>query len=201
MLIYEALCSILEQMENILVDITKIFEDISWRSLDNILCLRNSNSLKLNSCHVFDLLDEFQCLLGVESNASTCLSSSCSSAWSVDISLSIFWWFNLNDELNVLNIKASSCDICGNEYFEFTLLESLHCYFSLVLCDVSMHHFNLLLDFVWQYKRVCILLCLSEHDCFCVTSIAHENVSKCRHSILVWAIDCKMEHFFCCFVF
>jgi hypothetical protein len=63
-----------------------------------------------------------------------------------------------------------------------------------------MHHFNVLLNFVGEQKRVGIHLCLSEDNRLTVSSIADQNVLKSLHPIVERTIDRKMLNFFCSFV-
>jgi hypothetical protein len=66
----------------------------------------------------------------------------------MDVGFCIFGRFNLNDELNILDVQASGSDVCGHEHLELSLLETLHGDFSLVLGDISVHDFDILFDFV-----------------------------------------------------
>lgn len=66
----------------------------------------------------------------------------------MNVSLNFLWGFNLNDKVNIWDVKTPGCDVCSNENFEFSFLKSLHSNFALVLGYVAVHNFNVLLDFV-----------------------------------------------------
>jgi len=46
------------------------------------------------------------------------------------------------------------------------------------LNDVTVHHFDVLLDFVSQNKSVRVSLGLSEYDSFACATVANEDVSE-----------------------
>jgi hypothetical protein len=106
----------------------------------------------------------------------------------------------LNDEIDVVNIESSSSNICSYKNLKLSFFESLHCYFSLVLIDISMHYFNILLDLVSKDKIIGISFGLTEDNCLSSHSVADKYVSECTHSVLIWAINCEMLHFFCSLV-
>ena len=66
----------------------------------------------------------------------------------MDISLSIFWWLYLDYQVNRRDIQSSRCDISGDKYAKFLFFKSLQRDLSLVLGNVTVHHFNVFLDFV-----------------------------------------------------
>lgn len=147
-LIDQYFCNILKQRENIFVHILKVFKNTFGRSFDDVFRLRHTNSFESNSCLIFNFLNELVSLFGVESNASSGFTCSSSSSRSMNVRLSILWWFNLNNEINIFDIKTSGGNICCDQDLKFTLLESLHCDLSLVLSNITMHNFNILLNFV-----------------------------------------------------
>ena len=65
----------------------------------------------------------------------------------MNICLSVFGWLNLDDKVDTRDIKAASSNVCGNQYAKLLLFKTLKCDFSLVLSDVTVHHFNVLFDF------------------------------------------------------
>ena len=148
MLVDQYFCKIFKQMENIFIHIFKVFENTFRRSFDDIFWLRDTNSFKSDTCLVLNFLNELVSLFGVESNACSSFSSSCSSSRSMDVRFSVFWWFNLNNKIYIFNIKTSGGNICCNQDLKFTLLESLHCDFSLILSNITMHNLNILLYFI-----------------------------------------------------
>lgn len=115
-------------------------------------------------------------LVRVERDASTRATSSCSSASAMDVSLWVNGWFHLDDEVNAWDVQATGCDISGNEHLELLFLEALEGHFTLVLGDVTVHHFDLVLDLVRQKELVGFVLCLSKHDSLACT-IADQDVS------------------------
>ena len=66
----------------------------------------------------------------------------------VNVSLSLFRWLNLNDHFDIGNIETSRCNISSDQDAELALLEALHCDFTLVLGDVSVHDLDIRLDLV-----------------------------------------------------
>jgi len=112
----------------------------------------------------------------------------------MNVSFSVLWRLNLDDQIYILNIKTSRSNICCHKYLELAFFESLHCNFSLILSNITMHHLNILLDLIRQNQRIGILLGLRKHNRLCISTIADQNVSKRRHSILVRALDSQVVH-------
>jgi len=189
MLVDQDFSNVLEKWKDIFVDILQILENSPWWCFDDIFWLWHSNSLKLDSSLIFDLLNQLVSFFSVESNASTGFTSSGSSSWSMNVSFSVFWWLDLNDEIDVFDVKSSWSNIGGNQNLEFTFFESLHGDFSLILGNVSVHDFNVLFDLVRQNQRIGIKLGLRENNGFSISSIADEDISKSWHSVLVWAFN------------
>lgn len=101
----------------------------------------------------------------------------------------------MDDEVNIRNVKSSGSNVSGAEYSELALLEALHRDFALVLCDVSMHDLNVLLDFVRQNKSVAVSLCLRKDNRLAVNaSIAYQDVSERSNAVLEGTADCQMLH-------
>ena len=119
----------------------------------------------------------------------------------MNIRFSVFWWLDLDDQVDVLNIDTSRGDISGHKHLEFTFFEPFQGDFTLVLRDITMHNFDILLDLVREYQRICVLFCLREYNGFSIVSVNDEGVSKGRHSVLVGAFDGQVLYLLCSLVF
>lgn len=64
----------------------------------------------------------------------------------MDVGLSVFWRFDLDNEINTRDVQSTSSNISSYKHTELFVLESLESDFTLVLSDVSVHDFNVLLD-------------------------------------------------------
>lgn len=64
----------------------------------------------------------------------------------MDVGLSVFWGFDLDNEINTRDVQSTSSNISSYKHTELFVLESLESDFTLVLSDVSVHDFNVLLD-------------------------------------------------------
>jgi hypothetical protein len=69
------------------------------------------------------------------------------------------------------------------------LFKSFKSNFSLVLGNISMHHFNLIVDLVRQEERVSFYLCGAEDDGLSKTSVDQKNISQCLHPVVERTID------------
>lgn len=96
----------------------------------------------------------------------------------MNIGLNLLWGLDLDDQVNIRDVESTGGDISGDQHLEFSFLKSLHRDFTLVLNDVTVHHFDVLLDFVSQNKSVRVSLGLSEHDSFACATVANEDVSE-----------------------
>lgn len=85
----------------------------------------------------------------------------------------------MNDKINVGNIQATGSDIGCDKYLEFAFFEALHCHFSLVLSNVSVHDFDVLLNLICEDQCIGIGFRLSKDNSLALTSIANQYVSKC----------------------
>ena len=63
----------------------------------------------------------------------------------MNVCFSIFWRLDLDYQIDVLDVETARGHIGCNKNLEFSFFESLHCYLSLVLSNISMHHFDVLL--------------------------------------------------------
>ena len=176
------------------MNILQVFADVHSTGLDHVLGLRHTNSLELDASLRLDLLDEHFRLARVESDASTAGTCTSSSSTSVDVGLSLLGWLNLDDQVHIGNVKSTGSDISGDQDTEFSFLEALHGYFTLILRNVTMHHFNVLLDLIRQKKRVGIGLCLREDNDLSSLSVHYENIGECRQTVLEGALDSQMLH-------
>lgn len=121
---------LLEALEHTLIYFVEIFDSLFEGGSDDIIRLRNSNFLEDNSSFLFDHSDEHLLLQGVESDALTRGSSTCSSTRSVDVSLCFLWWLDLDDEVNIWDVKSSGSNISGYKDIELLFLKSLESYLS-----------------------------------------------------------------------
>lgn len=64
----------------------------------------------------------------------------------MDVSLGVLWWLNLNNEVDRRDVETAGSDIGSDKNGELLLFEALEGDLSLVLCDVTVHHFNVSLD-------------------------------------------------------
>lgn len=66
----------------------------------------------------------------------------------MDVRFCIFGWLYLHDEINTWNIKPPGCYVSCNKDIEFFLLKPLKSDLALVLRNITVHNFNVFLDFV-----------------------------------------------------
>jgi hypothetical protein len=83
----------------------------------------------------------------------------------MNVGLNFLWWLNLNDQVDVGNVKATGGDIGGNKDLKFPFFEALHGDLTLVLRNIAVHDLDVLLNFVTQDKTVGISLSLCEYNC------------------------------------
>ena len=124
-----------------------------------------------------DLFDEHLGLAGVERDAGSTCSSSRGTTTSMDVGLCLLRGLDLDDEVDVGDVKATRRNIGGDEDSELAVLEALHRHFSLVLGDVSVHDFDVLLDLVREQQRICIRLRLGEDNDFTSLAVDGQDVS------------------------
>jgi len=106
---------------------------------------------------LLNVLEHELVLVRVERDAGTAASGTSSTARPVDVSFGVLWRLNLNDEVHRGDIQASASHISRNQNLEFLVLEALQCDFTLVLRNVTVHHFNLVLNFFTLQKLVCLV--------------------------------------------
>ena len=95
----------------------------------------------------------------------------------MNVSLSVLWWLDLNNQVDIRNIKTTCSYICCNENLEFAFFESFDSNLTLTLDDISMHDFHVLLDLVCGDQLICVLLGLSKYDSFSISTIANQSIS------------------------
>lgn len=105
--------------------LVKVFADIHRTGLDHILCLWHSDAFERNAGLGFNLLDEHLGLGRVERDTGSRGPCSRSPATSVDVSLRLLRWLNLDDEVDIGYVDTSRGDICSDEDLEFAVLEAL----------------------------------------------------------------------------
>jgi hypothetical protein len=98
--------------------------------------------LHLNSCFLLYVFQKVLVFLIVKSNADSFCTGTGSSTRPMNVRLYVFGRLKLNDQVNILDVKTTSCHICSNENLELALLVSLHSDFALVLRYVTMHDLN-----------------------------------------------------------
>lgn len=66
----------------------------------------------------------------------------------MNVSLSLLRRLKLNDQVYIWDVKSSRSDVCCHKHMELGVFEALQSDLSLSLRDVTMHHFNIVLDLV-----------------------------------------------------
>lgn len=124
--------------------------DVHRACLNDIFRLWHSYSLKFDSSLLLNRLDQLLGLSRVESDTSTAGAGSRRTATPMDVRLSLLGWLQLDDQIDVRDIKTSRGNVSGDENAELALLKSLHRDLSLILSNVSMHYLYVLLDFIGE---------------------------------------------------
>ena len=106
-LLDECICSLLKERQHVLVHFLEVLADVHGTGLDDILGLWHANALQLNTRLLFYGLDEHLSLSSIESDAGSASTSSRRTTTSMNICLSFLRWLNLNDEVDVGDIKTS----------------------------------------------------------------------------------------------
>lgn len=89
----------------------------------------------------------------------------------MNVGFSVFWRFDLNHEFNVWNVETSGGHVGGDKHLELAFSEPLQGDFSLILSNVSVHHFKVTLNLVRHQQRVSISLGLSENESLAILAI------------------------------
>ena len=66
----------------------------------------------------------------------------------MDICFGVFGRLDLDDKVDAGDVKTARSDVCGNQNAELFLFKALESDLSLVLCNVSVHDFNVFLNFL-----------------------------------------------------
>lgn len=194
-------CRFREEGKNFFVNFLQRFDCPHATGLYDLLWLRHSNFLHRYSSFRLNLLKQNLLFESVKGDASARSAGSSSSSGSVNVCFSVFRRFNLNYQVHWRDVKTSWSDICGDQNWKLFLFEALQCNFSLVLCDVSVHYLNLVLNFFGKKKLICLGFCRCKNDCLPRTAITNQNISKWRDSVVPGDVDRKVLNCFRCFVF
>ena len=130
------------------MDIIQVVADVHCTGLDHILWLRHTDSLELNAGLGLDLLNKHLRLTRVESDAGTAGTGTSRTTTSMDVGLCLFGWLNLDYQVDIRDVKTTGRDVSCDQDSELAFLEALHRDFTLILCDITMHDLNVLLDLV-----------------------------------------------------
>ena len=101
---------------------------------------------------MLNLLNEHLSLACVEGDASTTGTSSSCTTTSMDVGLSFLGRLDLDDQVNVGDVKSARSDIGSDKDSELAFFKALHRDFTLVLSDITMHDLNVLLDLIGKQK-------------------------------------------------
>ena len=112
----------------------------------------------------------------------------------MNVGLRLFRGLDLNDQVDVGDVKTTRSNISCDKNSEFALLEALHSDFTLILSDITVHDLNVLLDLVRQEERVGVGLRLSEDDDFTTFAVDDEDIGEGGQAILEWALNSQMGH-------
>ena len=66
----------------------------------------------------------------------------------MNVGLRFLGRLNLDDQVNIWDVKTARGDICGDKDAELAFFEALHSDFTLVLSDVTVHDLDVLLNLV-----------------------------------------------------
>ena len=174
----ECLSSLNEERKHVGVDLLEVLADVHSTGLDDIFRLGNADSLQFDTGLVLDLLNQHLGLACVEGDAGATGSGSGSSATSMDVGLGLLRRLDLDNEIDIGDVESARGNVGGDEDAEFALLEALHSDFSLVLSDVTVHDFNVLLDFIRKKKRVSVSLSLGEDNDLAALAVDNEDVCE-----------------------
>ena len=115
----------------------------------------------------------------------------------MDVRLCVLRRFELDDEVNIRNIKASGGHVGGNENLELAVSESLEGDLSLTLRNVSVEN----LDFVFEMRTlddfVGLLFSLGKDNGFSFQAdVDEKEVGEGGESVVLWASDGEMLDIF-----
>jgi hypothetical protein len=158
------------------------------------------NSLDLNSSKVFGFGEMFLVVGVEEGDAEARSTGSCCSSSSMDVGLGLFWWLDLDDKVNLRDIKSSGRNIGGNEDLELSVLESLDCDLTLILGDTTMHYLDVVVNGFGPHELVSVIFRLCKHNDLSGSAVDSDDFAKCVDSVFPWAFHCDVPHIFSSFV-
>ena len=121
--------------------------DVLRRRLDDILWLRSSHFLKPKLCLPFNSFQKSELVFIIKGHTYTFFSSPSCPTCSVNIRIRVFRRVQLNYQVHLGNIKASSGHISCYQTLEGSLSKSLKSDVPLVLGNVSVQHLSLNVQF------------------------------------------------------
>jgi len=82
----------------------------------------------------------------------------------MDVGFCVFRGLDLHNKVNGGDVKATGCHIGRHQNAELFFFEAFECYLTLVLCDITVHDFNVFFDFLREQQVVCLFFCRSKHN-------------------------------------
>lgn len=76
----------------------------------------------------------------------------------MDVSLGVLWWFDLDNQVDGGNVQTSGGHVSRNQNLELLVLEALKSDLTLILRDITVHHFNLVFNFFRLEQLICLVL-------------------------------------------
>ena len=143
MLIDKSLRRIIKMWYYFFVNFFKHLYYSQTRGFYYLFWLRNADFLHDDACLLFDVLNHNFLPVCIKCNTSTFSSCTGRSSRSMNVCFCIFGWFDLDYKVNCWNIKSTGSNICCNKYLKLFLFKSFKSNLSLILGNVTMHHFNL----------------------------------------------------------
>jgi len=122
-----------------------------------------------NSSSHFNLREIVAALRSEESDASAIFSRPSRPPRPMNVGLHLLRGLKLDDQVHIWNIKASACDISGDQDSKLAFFEPLPGHLPLVLDYVAVHHFHVLASqLVRQYQRICFVFLLHKYNSFSI---------------------------------
>lgn len=165
----------IEIVQQVFIDVGQLGQCFLVHSINKFFRLGYSDLLKLYTCCFLDSFQVHLLLFGVESYHLTCFTGSSSSACSVYVAFTFSRWLQLDDQVDIWNINASSCYICCNQDIGLTFSKLSQNLLSLMLIDITVD----CLQFDFRLLRIVdkvisVSLCLCEYDGLTFASSMHE---------------------------
>ena len=104
LLIDQSLGCLVEEGQHVIVHLGEVLADVHRARLNDILRLRHSYPLKFDASLLLDRLDKHLSLARVERDASSTGASSGRSPASMDVSLGLFGWLQLDYQIYVWDV-------------------------------------------------------------------------------------------------